>query len=439
METQLIEKQAVQAKFRVTIPATKVDETYESVLQTLARQVRVPGFRPGRAPRGLLIQRLGQETLDQEVRDSLLDKYYPKAVKELELTPIHAHFEAKPPVRSADFSFEVEVDLYPEISLPELSEIVIDTEPQVIGEEEVAHAVEHLQRDHATLVPVERPVEADDYLLVTVVSEDGGEGSLMPLDLETIDPALATQLLGHSIGDEVELELPARQEDEPAASEDGDEEEAAPKKLRVTVSDIKEKEKPEAGEDLAKTLGFDSWEETLTKLRKELQASRDQETFTEQTEEFVEKLLAETSFEIPKSLLERRKRSLTEELEEDLERRGSSYQEYLTSLEAEGARDEHEKDLNETALTRVRRELVLERLLEIRGTTISDEEFHAALRPLAIRSGQDLSRFMREMGSSWLRNYRHLLIRDRALQETVRSLTAKTAGVEEQELAKLEE
>lgn len=431
METRLIDKQAAQAKFEVTVPAAEVDQAYERILAALARQVRIPGFRPGRAPRGVLIRQIGEHALSHEVREALLDDAYPKAVQELELTPVHAHVDAGHPSEGSDFTFAVEVDLYPEIALPDLSGIVIDTQPREIQEDEVERTVENLRRENATLVPVERPVEATDQVLVEMLGEeDEGSGSSMPIDLESVDPEFGGQLLGKTIGEVVELRLSAPAPQEAEASEDEGAEEAekaAPEAptLRVKIVDVKEKEKPEADDEFAKTLGFESWSEVDARIRETLAAQVRAEADEERREEFVEKLLAETSFELPASLVDRRKRNLLESLASDLEGRGMTMEGYLASLEEKGTREEFERELQESAEKGVRRDLVLERLMEVRGTTLTDEEFADALRHVAAREGKDPAGLRREMGDDWMQNYRFLLTRDKALREQVRELVGE--------------
>ncbi|UCH25003.1 MAG: trigger factor [Trueperaceae bacterium] len=433
MEAQLIDRQAVQATIRISVPAQEVDEAYNDVLRGLAHQVKIPGFRPGKAPRGVLVRRIGKEALGQEVKEALLDEHYPNAVRQLELSVVHAHFSGEAPEEGNDYVFEVEVDLYPDFTLPKIDEIVIDTERRAVTEEMISSTVERLKRDYATLIPVERPAAAGDYLLIETVNDEGESGSSMPVDLETAGEEVAEQFIGRELDDVFELELQAP-DAEPGSTEDEEageaEAEAEAHKLRVKITDIKEREKPEPDDEFAQTLGFETWEETHERIKSDLQAQLDQQVFEEQREELIEKLVAETNFEVPKSLLGRRKRTILEDLSRDLKRQNLTLEAYLSKLEEDEGRAAFDEQLNENALLGVRRDLVLERLLEERKTTISDEEFSTALRRLAAAEGKDVSRFRREAGDAWLNSYRFLLARDRALKETVEELTQ--AGEQDQ-------
>ena len=444
MRTKLIDKQAASAKFEVTVPAQDVDKTFGAILTSVARQVKVPGFRPGKAPKAVLVQRVGQDALNQEVRDALVETNYPKAVKELELTPVHAHFHADEPSEGSDYTFEVEVDLYPEFTLPDLGEIIIDTAAPPLTADMVEAAVKDLQRENATLVPVDRAVEPGDYVLVETLRDGVESGSVLPIDLERVDAAFAQQLLGKAMGDVVELSLTSGSDDEDEYDEEDDqddadtgesgtEEEIAASaaatelpKLTVLVKDVKEKEKPEADDELAKTLGFETWPEVEAKIRENLQRELENEAFQAQREEFIDKLVQETTLELPKSLVNRRKATLLNNLAQELQQNGVGLEAYLANLDETDKRTEFDAELQQAAELGVKRDMVLERLLENRGTTLSAKEFDDAVRYMAAREKQDLSRFRREAGEEWLENYRFALTRDKAVRETVRELLGQT-------------
>ena len=458
MQTEILERQDVSAKFKVEVPAEEVNKAYSTIVRSLARQVKVPGFRPGKAPRGVIEARVGKDAVAQEVRDALVETYYPQAAQELDLNPVSANFHAHEPVEGEDYSFEVEVELYPEVNLPKIEDIVIDTEGAPVTDEMVAETVENLQSENATLVPVERPAEAGDYLTVESLGETAG--STMPIDLERVGEALAGQFYGKSIGDEVALKLdvptpPELEEDEGeegaaegetseevvadsdqdlegsseevAKSEDTDEDTNELTVLNVVIRDIKAKEKPEPDDEFAQTLGFDTWEEAETQIRRSLQAQMDQEIFSEQQEEFIDKLVEETELSLPQSLINRRKRNLLENLAQDLQGRGMNLQTYLQSLEAEDKRQEFEDELDEAAVTGVKRDLVLEKLLEVRGTQVGAEELDAALTYMAQRQQSSAAKLRQELGREGVENYRFLLARDKAVRESVRELLGEDA------------
>jgi len=338
-------------------------------------------------------------------------------VRELELLPIHAQFHAHPPSEGQEYTFEVEVELYPPVTLPELSEIVLDTEPRTVSETMLQEAIAELRRDHATLVPVERPAEATDFLML-----EGADSELnLPMDLERASDSLTAQLIGKAMGETVELFL---------NDDHGPDEAPARRSLKVVIKDIKAKEKPAPDDEFAKTLGLESWAEVEAKLSDSLQQQLDEQTLEEQMREFTDKLVAQTELAVPESMLQRRRHGLLHDLERELGHQGLTVASYQAQLEQQGRREEFEGELAETALKRVKRDLVLEKLLELRGTTVSDEEFEGSLRQVAQRQRSTLQKVKKELGEEGLTNYRFLLARSRALRETVRELVTPPSTAE---------
>ena len=467
MQTQILEKDAGRAKIKVDVPASDVSKTYQQVLSSISRQLRVPGFRPGKAPRGVVETRVGKDAIAQEVRDALVQTYFPQAVQELSLTPVAQHLHAHEPVDGQDYSFEAELELYPDFELPDMTQIVLDTEPQTLTGELVQENIEALRTQHATLIPVERPAEAGDYLLVETLSAEG-EGSSIPVDLENVAPDLAEQFLGHGIGEELELTL-TEDVDEGATEEiiaelveeygedaaavlaetlaenppdagtdEGDPDDSAvitdpgvaaeadePTTLRVVIKDVKAKERPDPDDEFAKTLGLETWAEVETQIRRNLTLQLEQNALSEQQEEFTEKLVLGTSVSVPDSLKTRRKSTMLQNLTRDLEGRNLTLQGYLEGLDAEeGKREAFDRDLDKSAEEAVKRDLVLEKLLEVRGSQLSNEEFDAALAYTAQRQNSTSQALRQEIGEDGLANYRFLLTRDKAVRETVRELLA---------------
>ena len=426
MESNLKEKRAVHATVEVTMDAGRVDAAFDTVLGQYARQVRVPGFRPGKAPRGVLRKKIGEEALAGEVRESLVDAAYPEVVREHELQPIHAHVHGDAPKPGEPFTFELHVDLYPEFELPDVHEIVIDADEEPVTDSMIEETVENLRREHATLVPAERPVEATDQVMIETVGEDDEpreEGSVMPVDMETVGDAIAGQLLNHAIGDVVELTLedPSKQDEEGTPGTTT---------MRVRIQDVKAKEKPETDDEFAKTLGFESWDEVAQAIRDSHENQARQRADEERREEFVEKLLEATEIETPGHLLNRRKAALLENLAEDLKKQGIEMRAYLENLENDGKREPFEQELQQSAERSVKRDLVLEKLLEAHPTEVSDEEFDAAVTHLASRERTTPAAFREDRGDEWLANYRFLLMRDKALRTVVARQVAKQKGEE---------
>ncbi len=450
MEARITEQSPVTATIEVSLPTEAVDAAFERVLSSLSRQVRIPGFRPGKVPRGVLIKRIGEDSLAEEVRDALVDEHYPQAVRQLELNPIHAHFHAEPAKQGEGFSFVVHADLFPEFELGDVDAVTIEAEARELSDDDVQGTVKRLRDDNATLVPADRPIEAGD--LVYVETQGEGGGSVMPIDLDRTEPRLVEQLVGRRLDEVVELDLgldpvPTKATDEASgealakgeATTEGETTEPIRRSLTVKITDVKSKELPEADDAFAATLGYQQWSEVEAEIRRGLGAELERETFRAQRDEFIEKLTSATEVALPAPLVRRRSGHLLQELAGDLQRRGQTLDQYIAQLEGEGKREEFEAELLQAAERGVKRDLVLERLWERRGEEVSDADFEAALRHLAQRERKDLGRFKRDMGEDWLQNYRFLLGRDRVIDALVREKTGRAAADDDERAAAAEE
>ncbi len=427
MEAQLVEKKAVAATVNIKIPAADVDRAFEQVLGRLSRQVKVPGFRPGKVPVGVLERRIGAEALGTEVRDSLVDEAYPQAMRELELVPVDAHFHADTPVRGEEFEIVVHAELFPEVKLPDLGSLSIEARTQQIGDEEINATIEQIRRENSTLVPVDRPVEETDWVLLESLPKEGEEsqdeaGSSFPVDLERAGDELKGQLIGKSMGDEVDIQLTD-------TAVNDDEGNPVIRTVPMRVADVKAKELPEAGEEFATQLGMDSWDDVLERVRASLEDQARRDGFQAQQNELTDKLIEGSELELPPTLVNRRKRSLLQDLAADLQQQGMTFESYLKRLEERGSTEEFEAELDEAAQKGVSRDLVLEQLMEERGTELSDAEFMAAAKHLAQQRGQDVGRMLAELGEDWEHNYRFLLRRDKTVREVLAELTGEESTV----------
>ena len=427
MRTEIVAKGPVEVTLKVIVPAVEVDKKFEGVITDLSRTARIPGFRPGRIPRGVLEKRLGADALKEEVKEKLLDDNYASAMREHDFAPINAHFHAAPPERGQDYSFEIHAELYPTVELTDLSTITIDSQPRQFEDSMLEDAVKQLQRENAVLVPVDRPVEADDWLLLETVpagadaaqpAEGDENPNTFPVDLETAGEELRSQLVGATIGQTVDVMLT----DEVVPDEAG---EPTKRTLHLKVHDVKAKERPAPGEEFAKQLGLESWQEVEDRVKESIVADLARTGYQERRTELIDKLAAGSTLELPPSLVRRRQQSLLEDLAADLQRQGQTFESYLARLDARNEREQFEAELLQSAERGVRRDLVLERLVEVRGTTVTEDELQDAVKLIASQRRQDVGRFLHDMGDRWLENYRFLLSRDKAVRELVAELTGE--------------
>ncbi len=210
-------------------------------------------------------------------------------------------------------------------------------------------------------------------------------------------------------------------------AESDDEGKPVVRTLRLLIEDVKAKELPEPGDEFALQLGMDSWDEVLERVRDSLTQQAHEESYKAQRAELVDKLIERANLELPPTLVNRRMRLLLEDVVEDLRNQGITLDQYLKRLDAREKREEFEQELKTSAEKSVRRDLVLERVMEVRETELSGDELQDALKQLARQRGEDLGRMQLELGDDWLHNYRFMLTRDKAIRELHAEITGEAA------------
>lgn len=424
MEVRLVEKEGITAQLKVTASAAEVDSMYTTVLKKLGREIRIPGFRPGRAPTAMIEKRYGEHAVQHEVRDALVDEIYESALKEHDLTPVNASIDAGHPERGSEFEFLINLELYPTIVLPKNEDLKITVEQKEVDEEEVQKVITDMQRENAVHVPVDRAIEENDWVLIENLTDELPEGSeapegaanTFPVDLEVAGEDLRTGLVGANIGDTVEVDL----QDTAVPDEEGN---PTIRTLKIKVHDVKAKEKPEPGDDFATDLGMENWEAVLTRIRETLEQRAEFDARDARRDQLIDQLVSMADVDLPESLVNRRKQHLLEDLVNDLKQQNITLEEYLARLEEKDNREEFEQELDEAARAGVRRDLVLEQVLEERQTKLSDEEFATSLTHLAQQRRTTPGKLLEELGQDWALNYRFLLRRDKALDELLVELT----------------
>lgn len=278
---EILERSGYLVKVRVEVPADRVKASYEALLKDLASRVRVPGFRPGKAPLKVVEARLGREALLQDLKERLVEETYPEAVRELGLSPVAARVVEQDLSEGEGFRYVAEVENYPEVRLPDWRSFALEVSPPEVTEEMVEKALEELRQRYAELVPVEREAQEKDHLFVR--TEEGAE---FPIDLAKALPHVREALLGKKAGDVVMV---------PVLNDKGEK----VREVRTEVLEVKTLKLPELDEEFAKTLEAESLEDLKNRVRESLkrQAERAYEEARERA--FLEKLAEGLEVEIP--------------------------------------------------------------------------------------------------------------------------------------------
>lgn len=338
-------KSPTQVLVRVEIPAERVSQKIEELFRRASREIELPGFRRGRVPRAVLEARFGKDFLNEDAQTELIEEYLPQALQQLQLRPVSPP-QTKPGEfdPQKDFAFEAEVEVLPEVTVRNYTDIEIEDVPmEPVQDSDVDAVVERLRLEHATLVPKagERSsiVEAGDIVEVKISGED------QIREWQASPGELTGRLIGHRVGETVVLK-----------TDDG-------QQLRVRIEGVKILEKPD-GEELAKTLGHEDITALRAKIRQELEESRARRRERTLKLKILDTIVAQTPIELPPRFIENL-------VAQELER---WQQQGMPEPAAEDV-----KRLREAIEQRVRRELVLEAIKRREGLALSDADFEKLL------------------------------------------------------------
>ncbi|WP_456414635.1 trigger factor [Oceanithermus profundus] len=403
---EILEQSGASAKVRVEVPAEQVEKTTRELLDAYRRRLKVPGFRPGKAPDKVILARVGEEAFWDEVRERLIEASYPEAVRELGLAAIAARLVEgrEAPLAGAPYAYTVEVELYPEVELPDWKSFELGVEKPEVTDAMVDEALEDLRRRYAEVQTVEREVQEGDHVVVEV-----DDGSRFPIELDRAEPHVREALLGKKAGDSFEI---------PVMSEEGE----VVRQVPTRLIEVKEVRLPELDEEFAKTLEAENLDDLRAKVQRSLEAAAERDYLEARKQALLEKLAEALEVEIPSSMIRDEERAVLRDVEEDLQRQGIPLADYLKGLEREGKLEEFQADLRKQAEMRVRRGLALEKLSEDLGTQVTDEEWDAYLKSYAERYGLKPPEFKQAVGEEALENLKLRLLRDKALTEAAAQL-----------------
>ena len=401
---EILERSGYRVKVRVEVPKEKVEERYQALLRDVAKRVRIPGFRPGKAPLKVVEARIGREELLSDLKERLVEETYPLAVQELGLLTVAARVVEEELSEGEGFRYVAEVENYPEVQLPDWRSFDLQVAQEEVTEEMVDKALEELRHRYAELVPVDREAQEKDHVFVRTE-----EGSEFPIDLSKVLPHVREALLGKRAGEVVMV---------PVLNEKGEK----VREVRTEILEVKTLELPKLDDEFAKTLEAESLEELREKVRQSLKRQAEARYQEARERAFLEKLAEGLEAEIPPSMLEAEERHLLEHLAEDLARQGIPLEAYLKALEEKGEFEKLREELRQEALKRVKRSLAKERLAEELKPEVSEEEWQAYLQAVARSYGISLQELRREFGERGLARLRAAYIQDKAVKEALAKL-----------------
>jgi trigger factor len=383
METSVTELPGSRARVEVEVPAEDVGRGIQRAARGLAREMRLPGFRKGKAPPSLVIQRLGFGAVFEEAVRESLPEWYEEALLAAGLSPIgdpDIEIVSAPDGEGEPLAFKFEIGLRPGATLGEYRGLEVGrAEPQP-PEEMVEREIERIREGFARLEPVERAAAGGDVLLIDFegsIDEKAFEGGkaddyLLELGGGQLIEGFEEQLQGASAGEsrQVEVSFPADYQAEQLAGKDA--------VFRVEVKEVREKVLPDLDDDFASEASeFETLDELRADIREKLAEVVDSRIEQDFRVAAVDAATDQATVEMADQLVAARAAERWGRVERQLAARGISADSYL---QMQGkTREEVIEESRPDAERELRREAVLAAIVEAEGIEATEEELLEAL------------------------------------------------------------
>lgn len=420
----------------VSFESAEVNAEYDAVATEVAKSVRLPGFRPGKAPAAMVRQRFGKE-IDKEFRQKLVAKAYKSGLDQSKLDVLQV-IDVKDGeiARDQPASIAITVDLRPTFELPDYAGLPTVVRPVDITDAEVDAAIEGLRSERADYAVAERAAQKGDYVKLSYEGNIDGQSILelvpdkqifatVPQTWEEVEgenegviPGLGKQLAGLSVGDkkDVTVEFPAEFVSAPALA-------GKTAVYAVEVKEIRERVLPELNEAFFKQNQAEDLDGLKANVRNNLKLRREHENRQAQRRQVVEALAAKVDFPLPASLVENETQSVLRRFMEENMRRGVPAEQFEQDKERLYA------DAQSAASSRVKSQFLLSKIAEKEELKVSEKDIDGYLYREAMATRTQPEKLVKELTKDRerLRAVQQSIIFDKALDLLVSKASVTTA------------
>jgi trigger factor len=379
MKTSVEPLEGNKVKVSVEVDEIEFDKALDAAFRRIAREVRIPGFRPGKAPRALLQARIGADVArDEALRDSL-PEYYEQALREHELDAI-----APPDIditagkETGPLAFDAVVEVRPQVQVPGYEQLRVTVPSPKATEEEVTRQVDRLREQFGELKPVSRPARDGDHLSIDLhgyrhdeaIEGLSADDFLYELGSGSVVPELDTELQGAKAGDILKFNATVPDQDEVT--------------LQVLVKEVREKILPDVTDEwAAEASEFETVDELRTSITERMAAVKRVQAALALREAVVEAVADLVTDEIPEPLVGAEMERRVHDLSHRLQAQGADLAAYL---EATGtSQEDFLAGLRDAATKSAKADLAMRAVADAEGLEVSDEDLDGEIAQLAER------------------------------------------------------
>jgi trigger factor len=390
MKTTLEDISPVKKKLLVEIDAEEVDKKLNQAYGDMRKQVRIPGFRPGKAPRKILESYFGSQVRD-DVTKELISDSFPKAIDETKAFPVGQPVLEKESLKQGEnFVYSAILEVRPEFEVSNHLGVEVEKEILSVSDEDVQKRLEEIRTANGKLTSIaeKRPIREGDYAIVDYKGFENGQpiegiqssNLLVKVGKHDFHPKFDEALIGLAKDDETEMVIDFE--------EDFYHTQLAGKRVhfKARIVDVKELTLPELDDAFAGSLGSDvnDLESLKNEIRNAITSQEEKRIERELKQRLLEKISEGLHFELPVVMVEAETDFSVNRFKDNLERGGASIEKM--GLSEEGLR----KDFRPAAEKGVREMLILEQIAKQEQMALTDEDLEEGYRDLAQHMGQDM-------------------------------------------------
>lgn len=361
--------------------------TQEKALDKLAKNVKIDGFRPGKAPAAMVRARVSKASVLEEATDMILQTKFVEILTEANVEPVAQPALSVQKVDADELEVQILVPVKPQVELGEYKGLEVKKGRVTVTKKEIEEQLANYQTQFAELTVKEggKVAKGDTAVIdfegfVDSVAFEGGKGENYPLEIGSgsFIPGFEDQVIGMTVDKEQDIVV-TFPEDYGAADLAGKE-----ATFKVTVHEIKEKHLPEIDDELAKDVNIDGVE-TLDQLKDHIKANIKTRKESENENKFMDDLykaiVASSKVEDSDALLEQEQGLMLQEIEQNLQRQGLNFEVYQQFTGK--SKDDIKEDIKPQAEERVKLNAILAAIIEEEKLAVSDEELETELKTIA--------------------------------------------------------
>ena len=400
----------------------------EKAYKKQVKQIKVPGFRPGHAPRKVIEGMYGAEVFYDEAMNIAFPAAYQAALEEADLAPVEHPSVEVTDVSGDGFTFKATFANYPEVKLGDYKGLSAVKPSVEVTDEMVDNQLKQIRERNARLVSVEREAQNGDTAVIDFegkkdgVPFEGGKGENYPLELGsgTFIPGFEEQVVGMKAEEEKDITV--------TFPEDYQAEDLAGQEVvfSIKVHEVKEKELPELDDEFAKDVSeFDTLDELKADLRKKEEDSKERAAKQAIENSLMEQVTANMECDVPDAMVENQARRMLDDYKMQVQAQGMTFADYLkmTGMKEEDLID----SAKEPALRQIRSSLALEAIVKAEAIEATEEDIDAECQKMADQYNMKVEDIKRYLPTADLADQ---IKREKALAVVVDSASVKAADEE---------